>query len=121
MRLTNRFPPKTNQPSEVILDVEHMAGRVQPRLKDASFQLRKGEVLGIAGLDGSGRTEVLENLFGAMTREGGHIRLHGREIQNRSPKESIKNALRTCSPRSAGPPVSSRHPGYQGEPPLSPT
>ena len=101
--LTNRFPPKTNKPGEVILDVEHMAGRYT-RLKDASFQLRKGEVLGIAGLDGSGRTEVLENLFGAMTREGGHIRLHGKEIQNRSPKESIKNgfALLTAERRATG-------------------
>ena len=101
--LTNRFPPKTNKPGEVILDVEHMAGRYT-RLKDASFQLRKGEVLGIAGLDGSGRTEVLENLFGAMTREGGHIRLHGKEIQNRSPKESIKNgfALLTEERRATG-------------------
>ena len=101
--LTNRFPPKTNEPGEVILDVEHMAGRYT-RLKDASFQLRKGEVLGIAGLDGSGRTEVLENLFGAMTREGGKIRLHGKEIQNRSPKESIKNgfALLTEERRATG-------------------
>ena len=70
--LTNRFPPKTNKPGDVILDVQHIAGKYT-RLKDATFQLRKGEVLGIAGLDGSGRTEVLENLFGAMTREGGTI------------------------------------------------
>ena len=65
--LTNRFPPKNNEPGEVILDVEHLSGKYT-RLKGASFQLRKGEVLGIAGLDGSGRTEVLENLFGAMTK-----------------------------------------------------
>ena len=101
--LTNRFPPKTNQPGEVILDVQHMAGRYT-RLKDATFQLRKGEILGIAGLDGSGRTEVLENLFGAMTREGGSITLHGREIQNRSPKAAIKNgfALLTEERRATG-------------------
>ncbi len=101
--LTNRFPPKTNKPGEVILDVEHISGKYT-RLKDASFQLRQGEVLGIAGLDGSGRTEVLENLFGAMTRGGGHIRLHGREIHNRNPKESIKNgfALLTEERRATG-------------------
>ena len=101
--LTNRFPPKTNQPGEVILDVRNMAGRYT-RLKDATFQLRKGEILGIAGLDGSGRTEVLENLFGAMTREGGSITLHGKEIQNRSPKEAIKNgfALLTEERRATG-------------------
>ena len=101
--LTNRFPPKTNQPGEVILDVQHIAGRYT-RLKDATFQLRKGEILGIAGLDGSGRTEVLENLFGAMTRDGGTITLHGKEIQNRSPKEAIKNgfALLTEERRATG-------------------
>ena len=50
--LTNRFPPKTNKPGDVILDVQHIAGKYT-RLKDATFQLRKGEVLGIAGMDGS--------------------------------------------------------------------
>ena len=101
--LTNRFPPKDNVPGDVILDVEHLSGKYT-RLKDASFQLRKGEVLGIAGLDGSGRTEVLENLFGAMTKEGGMIRLHGKEIKNSSPREAIKNgfALLTEERRATG-------------------
>ncbi len=101
--LTNRFPPKDNVPGEVILEVEHLSGKYT-RLKDASFNLHKGEILGIAGLDGSGRTEVLENLFGAMTRDGGSIRLHGREIQNRTPRESIKNgfALLTEERRATG-------------------
>ncbi len=101
--LTNRFPPKENTPGEVILEVEHLAGKYT-RLTDASFQLHQGEILGIAGLDGSGRTEVLENLFGAMTREGGSIRLHGREIFNRTPQESIKNgfALLTEERRATG-------------------
>ncbi len=101
--LTNRFPPKTNQPSEVILSVEQMSGKYT-RLKDATFQLKKGEILGVAGLDGSGRTEVLENLFGAMTRSGGTITLHGKAIQNRSPKEAIKNgfALLTEERRATG-------------------
>ena len=101
--LTNRFPPKDNVPGDVILEVEHLSGKYT-RLKDASFQLRKGEVLGIAGLDGSGRTEVLENLFGAMTREGGTIRLHGKEIKNKTPREAIKNgfALLTEERRATG-------------------
>ncbi len=101
--LTNRFPPKDNVPGDVILEVEHLAGKYT-RLKDASFQLRKGEVLGIAGLDGSGRTEVLENLFGAMTKESGTIRLHGKEIKNKSPREAIKNgfALLTEERRATG-------------------
>ena len=101
--LTNRFPPKTNKPAEVILEVEHMSGKYT-RLRDATFQLHKGEILGIAGLDGSGRTEVLENLFGAMTKGGGTIKLHGKEIKNHSPRESIKNgfALLTEERRATG-------------------
>ncbi len=101
--LTNRFPPKTNEPSDVILEVEHLSGKYT-RLKEASFQLRKGEILGIAGLDGSGRTEVLENIFGAMTKATGTIKLHGKEIYNRSPRESIKNgfALLTEERRATG-------------------
>ncbi|MEQ2442912.1 sugar ABC transporter ATP-binding protein [Pseudoflavonifractor intestinihominis] len=101
--LTNRFPPKTNQPGEVILDVQHISGKYT-RLKDATFQLRKGEILGIAGLDGSGRTEVLENLFGAMTRGGGTITLHGKPIRNKNPKDAIKNgfALLTEERRATG-------------------
>ena len=101
--LTNRFPPKDNVPGDVILEVENLSGKYT-RLKEASFQLRKGEVLGIAGLDGSGRTEVLENLFGAMTKGSGNIRLHGKEIKNRSPREAIKNgfALLTEERRATG-------------------
>ena len=101
--LTNRFPPKDNVPGDVILEVENLSGKYT-RLKEASFQLRKGEVLGIAGLDGSGRTEVLENLFGAMTKESGTIRLHGKEIKNKTPREAIKNgfALLTEERRATG-------------------
>ena len=101
--LTNRFPPKDNVPGDVILEVENLSGKYT-RLQEASFQPHKGEILGIAGLDGSGRTEVLENLFGAMTKGSGTIRLHGREIRNRTPRESIKNgfALLTEERRATG-------------------
>ena len=101
--LTNRFPPKDNKPGEVILEVEGLSGKYT-RLKEASFQLQKGEILGIAGLDGSGRTEVLENLFGAMTKGCGTIRVHGRAVKNRTPRESIKNgfALITEERRATG-------------------
>ncbi|MCI7125513.1 MAG: ATP-binding cassette domain-containing protein [Agathobaculum sp.] len=101
--LTNRFPPKENVPADVILEVEHLSGKYT-RLKEASFQLRQGEILGIAGLDGSGRTEVLENLFGVMTKDTGTIRLHGKEIKNKNPREAIKNgfALLTEERRATG-------------------
>ena len=101
--LTNRFPPKDNVVGDTLLEVEHISGKYT-RLKDASFTLHSGEILGIAGLDGAGRTEVLENLFGSMTRGGGTIKLHGKEIRNKTPRESIKNgfALLTEERRATG-------------------
>ena len=101
--LTNRFPPKDNVIGDTLLEVEHISGKYT-RLKDASFTLHSGEILGIAGLDGAGRTEVLENIFGSMTRGGGTMKLHGKEIRNKSPQEAIKNgfALLTEERRATG-------------------
>ena len=65
---------------------------------------RRGEIIGIAGLDGSGRTELLENLFGTATRHSGTIKLDGKVIKNRNARESIKNgfALLTEERRATG-------------------
>mgnify|MGYP001039354847 FL=1 len=62
--LTHRFPPKTNKPGETILEVKNLTGAYQPSVIDASFKLRKGEILGVAGLVGSRRTELIETIFG---------------------------------------------------------
>jgi len=91
--LTHRFPPKTNVPGEVILEVKNLTSSVQPSVNDACFELRKGEILGIAGLVGSRRTELVETLFGLRHRSEGQILIHGKEVQNRNPEESIKNGL----------------------------
>ena len=90
--LTNQFPPKTNTPGEVALEVEHLTAQYS-LLKDVSFNVRKGEIVGLAGLDGSGRTETLENIFGIATRHSGTIRLYGKEVKNRNARESIKNGF----------------------------
>ena len=67
--LGNQFPPKTNKPGEVFLEVENLTAQYSI-LKDVSFTARRGEVLGLAGRDGSGRTETLAHRFGAPTRAG---------------------------------------------------
>ena len=90
--LKNQFPEKTNVPGEVSLEVEHLTAQYS-LLKDVSFTARSGEVLGLAGLDGSGRTETLENIFGSATRKTGVIKLHGKVCRNRNPRESIKNGF----------------------------
>ena len=101
--LTNQFPPKTNKPGEVSLEVEGLTAQYS-LLKDVSFQAHQGEILGLAGLDGSGRTETLENIFGNATRKSGTVKLHGKICKNRNPRESIKNgfALLTEERRATG-------------------
>ena len=101
--LNNQFPPKTNKPGEVYLKVEHLSGQYS-LLDDVSFEARRGEILGLAGLDGSGRTETLENIFGVATRKTGTITLGGRQCRNRNARESIKNgfALLTEERRATG-------------------
>lgn len=101
--LNNQFPPKTNKPGEVALEVENLTAQYS-MLKDVSFKVRKGEIVGLAGLDGSGRTETLENIFGVATRKKGTIKLDGKVVSNRNARESIKNgfALLTEERRATG-------------------
>ena len=101
--LTNRFPPKDNEIGGVLLEVEGLTA-MHSKLRDVSFNVHKGEIVGLAGLDGSGRTEVLENIFGVATRKSGVIRLHGKEVKNRRARDAIKNkfALLTEERRATG-------------------
>ena len=101
--LGNQFPPKTNKPGEVYLEVEHLTG-LYNNLRDVSFTARRGEIVGLAGLDGSGRTETLETMFGVATRKSGRILLDGKECKNLNPRQSIKNnfALLTEERRATG-------------------
>ena len=101
--LTNQFPPKTNVPGDVYLEVQHVTGMYN-QLRDVSFVARRGEIVGLAGLDSSGRTETLESIFGLRTRKDGIISLDGQPCFNRNPGESIKNgfALLTEERRATG-------------------
>ncbi|MGX8850369.1 sugar ABC transporter ATP-binding protein [Amedibacillus sp. YH-ame10] len=101
--LTNRFPPKLNEVGEKILDVEGLTGMYN-NIRDVSFHVNRGEILGISGLDGAGRTEVLETLFGTMSKKSGTITLDGKVIKNKNSLESVKNgfALLTEERRATG-------------------
>lgn len=102
--LTQRFPEKTNQPKEVILEVEHLTAKNQPSIQDITFNLHKGEILGVAGLVGAKRTDIVETLFGIRDRSEGSIKLHGKEVANHNAHEAIRNgfALVTEERRSTG-------------------
>ncbi len=101
--LTNRYPEKDNKVGDVLLKVENLSSEYTG-LKNVSFCANRGEILGVAGLDGSGRTELLEQLFGVTTRKSGKITLSGKEIKNKSPRDAIKNgfALLTEERRATG-------------------
>ena len=81
-RLTEMFPERRNCPGEPILCVEGLSR--QGAFEDISFELRRGEILGIAGLVGSGRTEIARAIFGA-DKAAGRCTLDGKLIRRRSP------------------------------------
>ncbi|MBM7343833.1 galactose/methyl galactoside ABC transporter ATP-binding protein MglA [Pantoea coffeiphila] len=102
--LNQRFPDKHNVPGETILEVRNLTSLRQPSIRDVSFDLRKGEILGIAGLVGAKRTDIVETLFGIREKSAGTIRLHGKPIKNNSANEAINHgfALVTEERRSTG-------------------
>lgn len=101
--LKQRFPPKLNQPSETVLEVKQLSSK-HTLVQNVSFNVKKGEIVGFAGLAGAGRTELIENIFGISERSGGSLFLHGKEIYNRDPREAITNgfALLTEERRATG-------------------
>ena len=91
--LTHRFPEKTNKPSEIIMEVENLTAKRAKSIEDVSFTLRKGEILGVAGLVGSKRTDVVETIFGVMEKKTGKIKIHGKEVNIKNPKEATDNGI----------------------------
>ncbi len=89
--LTQLFPKGEAEIGEVILEVEGLnRGR---QVKDVSFKVRRGEILGFAGLMGSGRTEVLETVFGIHAAESGTIKINGKEVKIREPYQAIEAGI----------------------------
>lgn len=89
--LEDRFPPKTNVPGDVHMSVRSLTTKYPPIVHDVSFDLRRGEILGVAGLVGAGRTELIEALFGVRTKTSGELTIDGKPIFNSSPNKAILN------------------------------
>ncbi len=102
--LEERFPPKTNIPGDVHMIVKNLTTKYPPIVKDVGFELHRGEILGVAGLVGAGRTEMVNALFGARTRVSGEIYIDGKLVNNNDPNKAIKNrfALLTEERRETG-------------------
>ncbi len=101
--LTERYPKREKSIGKPLFEANGITAEYS-HLEDVSFTLHRGEILGISGLDGAGRTELLENIFGTATRKSGKLYLDGEEIYNRNPREAISNgfAFVTEERRSAG-------------------
>lgn len=91
--LTNRFPPVDNQPGEVILEVRNLCSKYAPFLHDISFKVRKGEIFGIYGLVGAGRTETLECMYGIRTISGGQILYKGEVLDFKNSHDAMKKGF----------------------------
>lgn len=89
-------PTAASRPQDVVLAVRHLYRRGNAQnptaevLKDVSFDLRRGEILGLAGLVGAGRTELVRTIFGADPRDQGEIVVEGQAVQIRSPLDAIR-------------------------------
>jgi ABC-type sugar transport system ATPase subunit len=84
------FPPRRIRPRDVVLDVRGLTGR---RVRDVAFSVHQGEVLGVAGLAGSGRSELLRLLGGAQRRTSGAVTLAGAPVAVRSVKEALAEGV----------------------------
>ena len=90
--LFRMFPaPLENPPGEAVLEVEHLASG--NAVRDVTFTLRRGEILGLAGLAGAGRTETAEALMGLRRIDGGTVKLNGEVVRFRRPSEAVAAGL----------------------------
>ena len=90
--LKDRYPEKTAKIGDVLMEVKNLS-TLEPCFENVNFELHKGEVLGIAGLVGSKRTEVLETIFGLRQKGSGEIIVNGKKIENKSPQSALMNGF----------------------------
>ena len=91
--LDNRFPPVDNTPGDVVLSVQHLSTKYEPNLKDITFDVRAGEIFGLYGLVGAGRSELLETMFGVRTRAAGRIYYKGRLMNFENSMEAMNHGF----------------------------
>lgn len=91
--LTQRFPDRHNVPNGVIMKVENLTSPDPRSFKNVSFELRKGEILGVGGLVGAQRTELIEALFGLRAIQSGTISINGKEVKIKNAGDAQKHGL----------------------------
>lgn len=91
--LENRFPPVDNEPGEPVLSIQHLSTKYEPYLTDISFDVRKGEIFGLYGLVGAGRSELLETIFGVRTRAAGSVFYRGKRMNFENTKDAMDHGF----------------------------
>jgi methyl-galactoside transport system ATP-binding protein len=91
--LIHRFPPVESEIGEVCLEVKNLTAENPRSFKNISFELRRGEILGVGGLVGAQRTELMEAIFGIRHISGGEILIHGKPIKKIRPKNATEAGI----------------------------
>lgn len=88
--LTETYPPRTPKCGDTILEVKNLSGQMN---EETSFSIRAGEIVGLAGLVGAGRTEMARLIIGADRKFGGEVYVGGQKVKINSPKDAIENGI----------------------------
>lgn len=91
--LTNIYPVKDNEPGEVVLEVNDFCSIHPKSFQHVSFKLRKGEILGLGGLVGAQRTELMEAIFGIRHIEKGDVTYKGKKLRIKRPQDAIREGI----------------------------
>ncbi len=91
--LDNRFPPVDNTPGRPLLSVQHLSTKYPPQLHDITFDVMEGEIFGLYGLVGAGRTELLETIFGVRTRASGRVYYDGKLMNFDNVQEAMDHGF----------------------------
>lgn len=87
--LTNIYPEHKHEIGEVVMEVDNLTSIHEKSFRDVSFNIRKGEILGFGGLVGAQRTELMEGIFGIRHLAKGTIKIHGKEVKIKRPKDAM--------------------------------
>jgi len=92
-QISNLYPPKQNKPGETVLEVEGYTSINPKSFRNINFNLRKGEILGVSGLVGAQRTELMEGLFGLRSVVSGSITYKGEKFKCARPRDAIGHGI----------------------------
>lgn len=89
--LTERYPARHPNVGEVVFEVKNISGK--DRFKDVSFSVHAGEIVGISGLMGAGRTEMMRAIFGLDSLDSGELWIRGKKVSIKKPDDAVKHGI----------------------------